>query len=94
MVPNRRLNWSHVFADIFHVHRRYPKIYLVTSFADICHLHILITRYSIYRNFLNIGTDRSEETLQTRIRLLLEEQSDQGLQCVPFHPHLSDAILS
>ena len=30
---------------------------------------------------LNIGTDRSEQTVQTQIRLLLMEQSDQGLLC-------------
>ena len=30
---------------------------------------------------LNIGTDRSEQTVQTLIRLLLMEQSDQGLLC-------------
>ena len=31
---------------------------------------------------LNIGTDRSEQTVQTQIRLLLMEQSDQGLLCL------------
>ena len=30
---------------------------------------------------LNIGTDRSEQTVETQIRLLLMEQSDQGLLC-------------
>ena len=25
------------------------------------------------------------QTVQTQIRLLLEEQSDQGLHCLPFH---------
>ena len=35
--------------------------------------------------FLNFQTDRSEQTVQTKIRLLLQEQSDQGLQCLPFH---------
>ena len=33
---------------------------------------------------LNIGTDRSEQTVQTQIRLLLMEQSDQGLLCLLF----------
>ena len=31
---------------------------------------------------LNIETDRSEQTVQTQIRLLLMEQSDQGLLCL------------
>ena len=33
-------------------------------------------------------TDRSGQTVQTQIRLLLEEQSDQGLHCLLFHLHL------
>ena len=40
---------------------------------------------------LCIGTDRSQQTVQTKIRLLLEKQSDQGLRCLPFHQHLLDA---
>ena len=34
---------------------------------------------------LNFRTNRSGQTLQTQIRLLLEEQSDQGLHCLLFH---------
>ena len=30
-------------------------------------------------------TDSSGQTVQTQIRLLLEEQSDQGLHCLQFH---------
>ena len=33
-------------------------------------------------------TDRSRQTVQTQIRLLLVEQSDQGLHCLLFHLHL------
>ena len=32
------------------------------------------------------------QTVQTQIRLLLEEQSDQGLHCLPFRLHLLDAL--
>ena len=42
---------------------------------------------------LNIGTDRSEQTVQTQIRLLLKEQSDQCLLCLLFCLHLLNAIL-
>ena len=42
---------------------------------------------------LNIGTDRSEQTVQTQIRLLLKEQSDQGLLCFLFYLHLLNTIL-
>ena len=41
---------------------------------------------------LCIGTDRSQQTVQTKIRLLLK-QSDQGLRCLPFHQHLLDALM-
>ena len=37
---------------------------------------------------LYIGTDRSQQTVQTKIRLLLKKQSDQGLRCLPFYQHL------
>ena len=37
-------------------------------------------------------TNRSGQTVQTRIRLLLEKQSDQGLHCLLFHLHLFDEI--
>ena len=33
------------------------------------------------------------QTVQTQIRLLLEEQSDQGLHCLHFSLHLWDALL-
>ena len=39
---------------------------------------------------LNFRTYRSRQTVQTQIRLLLEEQSDQGLHCLLFHLHLFD----
>ena len=42
---------------------------------------------------LCIGTDRSQQTVQTKIRLLLKKQSDQGLRCLPFHQHLLDALM-
>ena len=42
---------------------------------------------------LCIGTDRSQQTVQTKIRLLLKRQSDQGLRCLPVHQHLWDALM-
>ena len=34
--------------------------------------------------FQSVWTDGSMQTMQTQIRLLLREQSDQGLHCLPF----------
>ena len=41
---------------------------------------------------LSFRTDRSGQTVQTQIRLLLEEQSDQGLHCLLFHLHHFDKM--
>ena len=62
--------------------------------------HIALQPYSavgqhspITVQILCIGTDRSQQTVQTKIRLLLKKQSDQGLRCLPFHQHLLDALM-
>ena len=41
---------------------------------------------------LSFRTDRSRQTVQTRISLLLLEQSDQGLHCLLFNLNLFDEI--
>ena len=43
---------------------------------------------------LNFLTDRSGQTVQTQIKLLLEEQSDKGLHCLLFHLHVFDKGLA
>ena len=42
---------------------------------------------------LSFQTDMSEQTVQTQIRLLLEEQSHQGLHCLPFRLHRLDSLI-
>ena len=42
---------------------------------------------------LSFRTDMSEQTVQTQIRLLPEEQSDQGLHCLLFHSIFFDEML-
>ena len=48
---------------------------------------------TIMVKILCIGTDRSRQTVQTKIRLLLKKQSDQGLRCLPLHQLLLDALM-
>ena len=48
--------------------------------------------YSVLQIYCN-DTDRSGQIVQTQIRLLLEEQSDQGLHCLPFLLHCLDSLL-
>ena len=43
---------------------------------------------------LSFRTDSSGQTVQTQIRLLLDEQSDQGFHCLVFHLHVIDKIHS
>ena len=43
---------------------------------------------------LNFRRDRSGQIVLTQIRLLLEEQSDQGLHCLLCHLHVFDKIPS
>ena len=42
---------------------------------------------------LSFRTDMPWQTVQTQIRLLLEEQSHQGLYCLPFRLHGLDFLL-
>ena len=42
---------------------------------------------------LSFRTDRPGQIVQTQIRLLLEEQSDQGLYCLQFPLHHLNALL-
>ena len=48
---------------------------------------------SMYRNDPKFRTDWSVQIVQTQIRLLLEEQSDQGLHYLQYCLHLLDALL-
>ena len=42
---------------------------------------------------LSFRTDMPGQTVQTQIRLLLQEQSDQGLHSLPFRLHHLDSLL-
>ena len=53
---------------------------------------VFINNHSVSTVIINFRTDRSGQTVQTQIRLLLEEQSDQGLHCLLFHLHLFSEI--
>ena len=41
---------------------------------------------------LSFRTDMPRQAVQTQIRLLLGEQSDQGLHCLPFRLHRLDSL--
>ena len=58
-----------------------------------CHISKIRTERRITVEILCIGTDKSQQTVQTKIRLLLKKLSDQGLRCLPFHQHLLGALM-
>ena len=60
----------------------------IVSFTFLYSVHI-----SLYTVMIkSFRTDMSGQTVQTQIRLLQEEQSDQGLHCLPFCLHRLDAL--
>ena len=61
--------------------------------VEFCAVERLVLFVGTTVQILCIGTDRSQQTVQTKIRLLLKKQSDQGLRCLPFHQHLLDALM-
>ena len=62
---------------------KYLKFYTVLGASDNRHTVMI----------LSFRTDMPGQTVQTQIRLLLEEQSDQGLNCLPFRLHRLDSLL-
>ena len=70
------------------LHFQWLRIYIIdTAQRILCaQMHFL----SLTVMILSFRTDRSGQTVQTQIRLLLEEQSDQGLNCLLFQLHLFD----
>ena len=64
------------------------------GFSVAC-LHVCIYIYQSYYTvmILSFWTDTPGQKVQTQIRLLLEEQSDLGLHCLPFRLHRLDSLL-
>ena len=71
----------------------FPPLTLSMSCVFISHSLIHGSKIISTVIFLSFRTDRPGQTMQTQIRLLLEEQSDQGLHCLKFPLHLLDALL-
>ena len=68
-----------------------PNLLLATVNFEPCNYPTLFIK--CHKKSLNIGTERPAQTVWTHIRLLLKEQSDQGLHCLPFHLPLLEALL-
>ena len=62
--------------------------------AQVCSNDLMTKLNFLTVMIINFRTDRSEQTVETQIRLLIEEQSDQVLHCLPFHLHIFDKIPS
>ena len=66
------------------LHSKRTKLYTVLAFLSKIGLNPCLQ----IEYHLNIGTGKSGQIVETLIRLLLKEQSDQGLHYLPFHLHL------
>ena len=78
-----------LFFRIFFICTGVGKIFLQINSAAVAFIDILIAAWE----GLSFRTDRPGQTVQTQIRLLLEEQSDQGLHCLPFRLHRLDSLV-
>ena len=78
-------------------------VWVITQQCMVAHVDVLLTKYNAphtpiwYSNITvmitSFRTDRSGQTVPTQIRLLLEEQSDQGLHRLQFPLHRLDKLL-
>ena len=81
---NQLLQNSKNTANIFLTLRNHVKIFLSQNIME-------DFSSAVYRKNLSIRADRTDKTVKTLNRLLLEEQSDQGLHCLSFcllHLHI------
>ena len=84
------LRWAHTHFVGFVTRRlnciSYRSICFIKWLSKVC---LLICTVMI----LSFRTDMPGQTVQTQIRLLLEEQSVHGLHCLPFRLHRLDSLL-
>ena len=73
-------------AEIFPVINRFSIAHSF-SLSPSHHPDMTKLRLKTYHKILNIRTDSYKQTVQ------IQEQSDQGLHCLPFHLYLADASL-
>ena len=66
---------------------------LLSSSGLWCLMWYMYVPSSLTVMILSFRTDMPGQTVQTQIRLLLEEQSDQGLHCLSFRLHRLDSLL-
>ena len=67
------------------------KMLLEPGLVWYCNHSPTMPKYTVM--ILSFRTDMPGQTVQTQIRLLLEEQSDQGLHVWPFRLHCLDSLL-
>ena len=66
----------------------------IDSYEEISKIihHQIRTSSILLIMILSFRTNKSRQTVQTLIRLFLEEQSDQGLHCLSFYLHVLDKL--
>ena len=68
---------------------------LPRTLASLQQQFLLYSHVNVANTVINLSfwTDMPGQTVQTQLRLLLEEQSDQGLHCLSFRLHRLDSLL-
>ena len=70
-------------------YHRYTRRHIFNMSSAIC-MQFNLQNLGVTVMILSFWTDMSGQTVQTQIR---EEQSDQGLHCLPFRLHRLDSLL-
>ena len=88
---------KHYISHVFHFSNYMHNRNIIFSWSDkdktslgklVVSFHFQIERKQLTAMILSFQTDWSEQTVQT-----LEEQSDQGLHCLPFRLYRLDSLL-
>ena len=100
MMKDLGRKWIHFFSISKHLEIIQGKTgSKISKYSDNRKIAVIILKLEYYHftiwyegtvMILSFRTDRPGQTVQTQIRLLLEEQSDQGLHCLPFGLHRLD----
>ena len=92
-VRNFWLFWGCFFFSCLNCSGDVCAVFLFSVYQHLLRALLLASTSTCTVMILSFRTDRPGQTVQTQIRLLLEEQSDLGLHCLLFHLHRLDTLL-
>ena len=101
MLESGRNNRCHMRGELFYNLRYFSLFFWALNVYDKQMFYAIFVSWQCWQTWQHnpkkitvmLRTDRPGQTVQTQIRLLLEEQSDQGLHCLPFRLHRLDSLV-